>query len=30
LDFTEKHYIVPRHLTSRIIGQKGKQIQDRV
>lgn len=28
LEFCEKNYIVARHLTSRIIGQKGKQIQE--
>lgn len=28
LEFCEKNYMVPKHLTSRIIGQKGKQIQE--
>jgi len=28
LEYTEEHYLVPRNLTSRIIGQKGKSIQD--
>ena len=28
LEFVEKHYVVSKNLTSRIIGQKGKQIQE--
>jgi len=28
LEFTEEHYLVPRSLVGRIIGQKGKSIQD--
>ena len=28
LEFCEKHYVVSKNLTSRIIGQKGKQIQE--
>ncbi|CBY21731.1 unnamed protein product [Oikopleura dioica] len=28
LEYTEEHYLVPRRLVGRIIGQKGKSIQD--